>query len=315
MPFQLKVYTAKSFLLKLEEFRLRRVDDFGGDIDIESYLFFKTVIYQKAPRIITDLLQEEITSFKEMATDKIAGHEKKDIIRLIQAVKNKMICSDEGLIQKLKSKENVPYESLPHYLFLGDVSEHDCRDIESAYGIYCYSTKRLKVKENSRQVSLSKLKNTKGELYHKLSYPIFNSIHINDPYFYINADNPKNRQTIEDGISQLLTRNENFKPSLDVKVSSVLNPGREEINTNEDFDTWATQFRRQLERVCRLTVFEATAVAKNSFHKTIADPKEDKHDRYIFTNRSINIIGNSFFTNKRTHFTSYPIGIYCNFFD
>jgi hypothetical protein len=295
----------------MEEFKLRTIEEFGSDIDIESYLFFYNIIYCKASCLITDLSNEEIFSYKEMSAEDCRSHQQKDLIRIVKWKPN--VKSDHGLIQRLAEQKEVDRDELPHYLLLDESSEKSCKDIESTYGIACYSLKRLFVKENFRTVSLTKLKNTKGDLYHKLSHPAVNSIHINDPYFFINAKKEENEETLSLCLNQLLKHCRGYKTTLNIKLSTVLNPSKNEENKDLDFENWVGLFRKKIVTSCNKSSFEAVCLTKKGLMKKIIDPKEDRHDRYIFSNRQIVIIGNSFFTNKRTHFTAYPIGIYGEF--
>lgn len=301
MPFQLKVYASKSFLLKLEELKLRTIDEFGTDIDLESYLFFETVIYRKAPpHIIVDLPQEEINSFRELSPQETLGNTNEDLIRLIQAKKDKRFYSDEGLILRLRNKEAVKKEELPHYLFLGSVSEDICIQIEKCYGIACYSLNRLKVHESIRKVCLNKLQNTRHALYQKVKESSFNSIHINDPYFFKNAFGAEKRTEV---ISHLLKKDREYRADFKVSITTTL---KESGRTESDFNAWGSQFQTEL----------FAQQTNSSFSFSLGKSSDgSNHDRYIFTNKHIHVIGNSLYKNDPTHHTSFPIGIYCNFFD
>lgn len=297
MAFKLKVYTSKNFLLKLEEFKLRTIEEFGQDIDIESYLFFKTIIYQKAPQIITDISEDEICSIKEMTSEQILGNEKEDLIRLIKP-SSYSIKSDNGLIQKLKNKELINNEDLPHYLFLGEVSEAICKEIEMQYGIICYSINRLIVDKKIRMVCLERLRNTSQALYDKINEFSLNDIHINDPYFFKKASGAEIRTEV---ITRFLKRPTHFKAALKVLVTTAL-----EDRTDKELKEWEKKFNTELN----------SNQQHSSFLVELGNNNDGtNHDRYIFTNKHINIVGNSFFASKETHYTSYPIGIYGNFFN
>jgi hypothetical protein len=294
MAFELKIYTSKSFLLKLEEFRIRSMDEFGSDIDIESYLFFKTIIYLKSAQIITDVSEDVLYNLKETPTDVITGHENESLIRYIKAIKNNTIKSDKGLILKLRNREKVSYDELPHYLFLDDiVGEEMCKDIERHYGISCFSTKRLKVPENIRKVCLHKLENTRESLYKKLNEMSYNSIHINDPFFFKNAFGKENRLEV---IQNLLKRDKNYSAEFKAKLTTTL-----ESRSEKELNEWSKMFEVDLQQAQRNVSF---SVAHANRHDGT------HHDRYVFTNRHINILGTSFFSNSQTHFTTFPIGIY-----
>lgn len=301
MPFQLKVYTSKSFLVKLEELKLRRIDEFDADIDLESYMFFDTVIYRKAPpHIFVDLTQEEINSFRELSPQETIGNTEEDIIRLIQGRRDKRFYSDEGLILRLRNREVVKKEELPHYLFLGSVSEDICIEIEKCYGISCYSLNRLKVHESIRKVCLNKLQNTRHALYQKVKESSFNSIHINDPYLFKNAYGAEKRTEV---ITLLLKKSKEYKSEFEVNITTTL---KESGRLENDFNAWGSQFRSEL----------SSQQANSSFSFSLGKSSDgSNHDRYIFTNRHIHVIGNSLFKNDPTHHTTFPIGIYCNFFD
>lgn len=301
MAFELKVYTAKSFLLRLEELKFRSLDEFGVDIDLESYMFFNTVIYRKAPPHITiDLSNEDISTFREMSSKDAIGNPQEDLIRLIQGKRDKRFYSDEGLIKKLINKEDVSYEKLPHYLFLGSVSKDICMQIEQCYGIACYSLNRLKVEKTIREVCLYKLENTRHALYHKLNESSFNSIEINDPYIFKNAYGTEKRKEI---ITNLLQRSVNYKSEIRVNITTTL---KESGRLENDFKLWGEQFQSEL----------LSQQNNSSFTFSLGKSSDgSNHDRYVYTNRHINVVGNSFFKNDQTHYTSFPIGIYCNFFE
>jgi hypothetical protein len=301
MSFQLKVYTSKSFLLKLEEFKLRTVGDFGSGsdsgIDIESFLFFKTIIYQKAAQITTDITEEELISLKETPADRIAGHEKEPLIRYLKAYKNNTIKSDNGMILKLRNRESISHNELPHYLFLGDIAGREiCEEVEKHYGISCFSTKRLTVPENIRKVCLHKLKNTRKALYDKLNETSFNNIHINDPYFFNAAFSQEKRNEI---IQNLLKRDNSYNADLKSKLTTTL-----ENRSEKELNDWGKKFGDELKSAQRNATFLVAQASQND---------GTRHDRYVFTNRHINILGNSFFSNSTTHYTTYPIGIYGEF--
>lgn len=295
MAFKLKVYTSKNFLLKLEEFKIRTIEEFGSDINIESYLFFKTIIYQKASQIITDISEEEICRLKEISNDPIIEKKNEDLIRLFKSLRHNSIKSDNCLIQKLKNKEIIEYVDLPHYLFLGGVSSEICKDIEEHYGIACYSVNRLIVDERIRMVCLDKLPNTKNALYNKISETSFNNIQINDPFFFKNAFEDENRNEI---IVNLLKRKNLYKAKLKVDITTTL---KQSGRTEKEFEEWGRKFQTELASKQNNTSF-SLALGKG-------DDGSD-HDRYVFTNTHINILGTSFLQNKKTHFTSFPIGIY-----
>lgn len=303
MAFVLRVYASKDFLVKLMSYDLYTIQDFNesNEIDIESYLFFKTILYRKVSRIHVNLSDDLIEQYKQPNHHNSVDPIHQDICKLIFSKRDKTFVCDNGVIDKIKARlEALRSNELPHYLFLGEVSDEICRDVEKKYGIVCFSNRVLRVPDKIRNVGLSILGNTKQRLYDKLNETSFNTIHVNDPYFFKNALAVEKRNEV---IGNLLKKDKNYKTDIKVIIVTTLKEsGKLEI----DFNSWGKQFESELN-------LQQNNSSLNFSLGNFFDGSS--HDRYVFTNKHINIIGNSFFQNSETHFTSYPIGIYHSIFE
>lgn len=303
MAFVLRVYASKDFLVKLLSYDLYTIQDFNesSEIDIESYLFFKTILYKKASRIHVNLSDDLIGQYKQLNHHNSVDPIHQDICKLIFTKRDKTFVCDNGLIDKIKARvEVLPSNELPHYLFLGDVSDEICRAVEKQYGIVCFSSKKLNVPPKIRNVELCLLGNTKQFLYHKLKEASFNTIHVNDPYFFKNALVVEKRNDV---IDNLIKKDNDYKTDVKVIIATTL---KESGKLESDFKSWGKQFESEL-----------NSQQNNSTLNFSLGKSSDgsSHDRYVFTNKHINILGNSFFQSSETHFTSYPIGIYHSIFE
>lgn len=275
------------------------VQDFkeSSDVDIESYLFFDTVLNRKVTKIHIDLNQEKIESYLTKSIDEI-DFEDREIAKIIKSKGGVNVVSDTDLYNKLRQKQtsNIKLDELPSYLFLGDVDESYCKEIEQMFGIHCYSTKRMKVPSEFRIVVLEKLENTNRAIFNKLGRNNFHRITIHDPYFFESKENDDRKATSLVAFS-ILQRY--ALPQINISVKASL----------KSFDNGLYERKRDL---IQAKIKEMnTSNCKIEFSSSL----DAKHDRLICTNREMMIIGNSLFTTSETHFTSYPIGIYHDYFD
>lgn len=296
----LKVLCSKEFLVKLNSYLLFTLQEFkeSSDIDIESYTFFETLLNIKTTKIHVDLNQEKIDSYITEQLDEI-DFDERDIAKIVKCKGASNVVSDTLLFNKLRQKDavNIEINTLPNYLFLGDVDESWCKEVEQMFGIHCYSTKRMKVPSEFRMVILENLQNTKTALFNKLARHNFHSIKIEDPYFFESNESDDNKA------SELVkfSNQENFalkNISISIKVDL------------HKFDN--SQYEKKKKSIQDKINKKISSSCKIEFTSSLV-PR--LHDRLINTNRVIMVLGNSLFTSSETHFTSYPFGIYHDYFD
>jgi hypothetical protein len=291
------IIVSRYFLEKiLFDFNDYSISDFENskEIDIESFLFFKRILFENKAHLYLDISEEDIFRFK---SDNVNKDEERDIAKIIKSLRDRIIGSKQAVYDSLSfgRYEDVVQDNLPCFLLLGDATEKKCIEIENAIGINCYSLKRLKVKKEFRNVSLYKLKNTRSHLFNKINQFNYHTIEIDDPYFSSNKNMKRGEISLNIEFIKLLKINTQKRLNLRINTKGITVD-----NIKGEFDKYRMKFEE-----------DVMAFYKNNGVNFICKFTNDsKHDRYINTNTMLNIIGNSIWNDTETHLTCYPKILY-----
>lgn len=273
--------------------------EISGKIDMESYFFFKTLINSKA-KLFLNITPEKILEFR--TADGIIHVDDRNLSQLIRNYGSNTLKSDDKLFKCLEQQKihDIKLEELPVFLLLGDVDKKICLEIEKMYGINCFSKQRLIVPTNYRQVQLLKLSNTKSGLFEKLNKYNYNSLQIEDPWF-IEQHFPsqgKYPKVPQLGYFETIAR-------AGIKKLKVLINYQSKNNN----DAWCLEKMKIVKNFIEQKGDDEGIVCEVLHERKVI------HDRYLNTNTTIGILGNSLNTSTPTHFTIYPLCIYSGFFD
>ncbi len=298
------IIVSRYFLEKiLFEFNNYTNSDFenSNEIDIESFLFFKRILFENKAHLYLDISEEDILKFREMRSEDVLKLEEDDrcIAEIIRS-RGRTFGSKQSVYDSLSfgRYEDIVQDNLPCFLLLGDATEKKCIEIENAVGINCYSLKRLKVEEKIRAASLDNITNTRQALFDKINQFNYHTILLHDPYFSKNMNSIKSSTSNNNQFFKLLKINTHSKLTLQINTdpSKIINQSQPEI-----------------EFVKRKKIFEAdlqTYCEKSNLSVSCEFTDKGKHDRYINTNIMINILGNSLFSSSTTHLNCYPKILY-----
>jgi hypothetical protein len=276
------------------------ISDFGTsrEIDIESFIFFKKIITENKAHLYLNISDEKIEHYKINPNE--ADIEEKDIAQFVNSFKHAKLYSNVDLYNCLiQFKEiDLPLNKLPCYLLLDNVSEEICKRIEQFYGINCFSLKRLFVEEKYRISKPYTIKNTKDGLFEKLNLFNYHSLELYDPYFISNSSVKGGNDINFEFLKRIKL---NGIKKIEVTIHSNLVLGNFPIN---EFDKRKNIFEEDInffntENGCNLKLFIT---------------KKAKHDRFVFTNTCINMVGNSFNKNSETYLTTFPQIIYNDYY-
>lgn len=294
------IIVSKDFLEKIRnEFDNYTILDFekSKEIDIESFLFFKKILFENKAQIYLDISEEDILRFK---SDDVIDKEYENIAAIIRSLNHIFWKSKKAVYDSLRSGkfDDVLQNDLPCFLLLDNVSKEICVSIEKAVGINCYSLKRLKVEKKIRAASLDNIANTRQALFDKINQFNYHTILLHDSYFSKNMNSIKSSTCNNNQFFKMLKFNTHSKLTLQINTdpSNIINQSQPEI-----------------EFVKRKKIFEAdlqTYCEKSNLSVSCEFTDKGKHDRYINTNIMINILGNSLFSSSTTHLNCYPKILY-----
>lgn len=295
------IIVSRYFLEKiLIEFNNYSISDFENskEIDIESFLFFKRILFENKAHLYLDISEEDILKFREMRSEDVLKLEEDDrcIAEIIRS-RGRTFGSKQSVYDSLSfgRYEDIVQDNLPCFLLLGDATEKKCIEIENAVGINCYSLKRLKVKKEFRNVSLYKLKNTRSHLFNKINQFNYHTIEIDDPYFSSNKNIKKFDISLNIEFIKLLKVNTQKRLNLRINTKGITVD-----NIKGEFDKYRMKFEEDV----------MTFYKNNGVNFICKFTNDSKHDRYINTNTMLNILGNSLWTDTETHLTCYPKILY-----
>lgn len=290
-----KVLLSVDFLTELNKYASKKLEDFddANSMELEDYLFFKELIYNRSI-IYLNLSKKQITYYTDpnlQIDDLEPGI--KNLAIAFKRLKINIIESGVDLYNELLNKDynNLNPDNIPEFLILSDASKDNCKDIEKETGIFCFSIKNNKVPDDVKRVELIKLSNTKDALFSKLNNHSVYSIIIEDPAFI-------NRHRTEEDINNL------FENLFETRLPTFkLKKFQFQLRYKNEMGNWLEIFRNVLLNFNNIN---------NNVLETI-EHNSARHDRYIFTNKHIIILGNSLNQNGRTHFTSFPRWLYYDF--
>ena len=282
------------------EYQYYTVSDFNKskDIDMESFIFFKKIITDNKAHLYLNISDKKIEQYKSDPKN-VEEHER-DIAYFIYTFRNAKIWGNVELYNSLKNcnEINIPLSELPCFLLLDNVGEEICKKIESNYGINCFSLKRLKVDEIYRIPKPFSVKNTKEGLFEKLNMFNYHTLELYDPYFLTNSSLTEDASLNFDFLRRIKL---NGIKKLNVTIHSDLILGRFPLG---EFEKRKAIFKKDINK------FSSDQECEINLEIT----KKAKHDRFIFTNTSINMVGNSFNKNAETYINYFPKIIYSDFY-
>lgn len=295
------VLASVAFIQKIIfEYEHYTVSDFNKskDIDMESFIFFKKIITDNKAHLYLNICDDKIEQYKSDPKN-VEEHEK-DIAYFISTFRNAKIWSNVELYNNLMhcNEINMPLSELPCFLLLDNVGEDICKKIESNYGINCFSLKRLKVDEIYRVPKPFSIKNTKEGLFEKLNMFNYHTLELYDPYFLTNSSVTEDAGLNFDFLKRIKL---NGIKKINVTIHSDLIQGRFQLG---EFEKRKAIFENDIKKLS----------TEQKCEINLEITKKAKHDRFIFTNTTINMVGNSFNTNAGTYINSFPKIIYSDFY-
>lgn len=296
-----KILASVDFINKIIlDFQDFTISDFekSSEINIESYLFFKKIITENKAHIYLNISEDKIEQYK-LSENEIDETEK-DIAFVIKSLRNNKLFSDAKLYESLLHCKviDIPISDLPCFLLLDNVNEEICKKIELHYGINCFSLKRLKVEDKYRIPVPYEIDNTKEALFNIVNSYNYHTMELFDQFFSTNMS------TNIDNDSNTIFLNRiklcgNKKGSLAIHTSSKI------LNfTNTEFE------RRKNIFINHFNSFKND----NNSNLDLQITTEGEHDRFVLTNTTINMIGNSFNKNTPTYINVFPKIIYNDYY-